>query len=89
MPGFGFGNNAGVWAGLPDGPADVVYILNSDAFPAPDAIAALLDHLLQAHCGRWLGIGGSLGDDALDECGLHSQGCGFVVEHRQDMCLSH
>lgn len=44
--GFGAGNNVGIRAGLPDGPPDFVYILNSDAFPAPDAIRILRDHLL-------------------------------------------
>ena len=45
--GFGAGNNAGIRAGLPDGSKpDFVYLLNSDAFPAPDAIRALRDHLL-------------------------------------------
>lgn len=44
--GFGAGNNVGIRAGLPGGARpDHVYILNSDAFPAPDAISALLDHL--------------------------------------------
>ncbi|MCW1931253.1 glycosyltransferase family 2 protein [Pararhodobacter zhoushanensis] len=44
--GFGAGNNHGIRAGLPDGSApDYVYILNSDAFPAPDAIRVLVDHL--------------------------------------------
>ncbi|NEY90540.1 glycosyltransferase [Tabrizicola oligotrophica] len=44
--GFGAGNNFGIRAGLPDGSRpDYVYILNSDAFPAPEAIAALLAHL--------------------------------------------
>lgn len=44
--GFGAGNNFGIRAGLPDGSLpDYVYILNSDAFPAPDAIRALLTHL--------------------------------------------
>ena len=44
--GFGAGNNAGMRAGTRDGtPPDYVYILNSDAFPAPDAIARLLAHL--------------------------------------------
>jgi N-acetylglucosaminyl-diphospho-decaprenol L-rhamnosyltransferase len=44
--GFGAGNNAGIRAGLPGGERpDYVYILNSDAFPAPGAIRALLDHL--------------------------------------------
>lgn len=44
--GFGAGNNAGIRAGLPGGQRpDYVYILNSDAFPAPDAIRLLLAHL--------------------------------------------
>jgi hypothetical protein len=44
--GFGAGNNLGIRAGLPDGSRpDYVYLLNSDAFPAPDAIRALRDHL--------------------------------------------
>jgi GT2 family glycosyltransferase len=44
--GFGAGMNVGIRAGLPDGRLpDFVYLLNSDAFPAPDAIARLLDHL--------------------------------------------
>ena len=47
--GFGAGNNFGIRAGLPDGSRpDYVYILNSDAFPAKEAIRALLDHL-EAH----------------------------------------
>ena len=41
--GFGAGNNFGIRAGLSDGiEPDFVYILNSDAFPKPDAIRALL-----------------------------------------------
>ena len=44
--GFGAGNNFGIRAGLSDGSApDYVYVLNSDAFPAPDAISALLTYL--------------------------------------------
>ena len=44
--GFGAGNNVGIRAGMPDGSKpDYVYILNSDAFPAPDAIRALRNHL--------------------------------------------
>ncbi len=40
--GFGAGNNVGIRAGLSHGGRpDLVYILNSDAFPAPDAIPAL------------------------------------------------
>ena len=35
--GFGAGNNFGIRAGLADGSRpDLIYILNSDAFPAPD-----------------------------------------------------
>jgi N-acetylglucosaminyl-diphospho-decaprenol L-rhamnosyltransferase len=45
--GFGAGNNVGIRAGFPDGSRpDFVYLLNSDAFPAPDAIRSLRDHLL-------------------------------------------
>lgn len=44
--GFGAGNNFGIRAGLPGGARpDFVYVLNSDAFPAPDAIAALLRYI--------------------------------------------
>jgi hypothetical protein len=44
--GFGAGCNFGIRAGLPGGGRpDYVYLLNSDAFPAPDAIRALLAHL--------------------------------------------
>ncbi len=44
--GFGAGNNFGIRAGLSDGSSpDLVYILNSDAFPAPDAIRLLIDAL--------------------------------------------
>lgn len=46
--GFGAGNNVGIRAGLPGGRPDYVYILNSDAFPAVDAIRVLHDHL-QTH----------------------------------------
>jgi hypothetical protein len=55
--GYGAGNNVGIRAGLPDGSRpDYVYVLNSDAFPAPDAIRRLLDHL-EAHPGT--GFAGS------------------------------
>lgn len=44
--GFGAGNNVGIRAGLSDGTKpDFYYVLNSDAFPTPGAIAALLAHL--------------------------------------------
>lgn len=44
--GFGAGNNFGIRTGLPDGgQPDYIYILNSDAFPEPGAISALLNHL--------------------------------------------
>lgn len=44
--GFGAGNNLGAAAGLPDGTApDLLFLLNSDAFPEPGAIRVLADHL--------------------------------------------
>ena len=44
--GFGAGNNVGIRAGLTDGSKpDLYYVLNSDAFPAPDAIQKLIDTL--------------------------------------------
>lgn len=44
--GFGAGNNFGIRAGLRGGGRpDYVYVLNSDAFPDPGAIRALVDHL--------------------------------------------
>lgn len=44
--GFGAGNNVGIRAGLSDGSKpDFVYVLNSDAFPDPDAIRVLAQHL--------------------------------------------
>ncbi|MYM55485.1 glycosyltransferase [Thalassovita mangrovi] len=47
--GFGAGNNFGIQAGLSDGSKpDYVYVLNSDAFPAADAIRQLLNYL-QTH----------------------------------------
>ncbi|MDT8857333.1 glycosyltransferase family 2 protein [Paracoccaceae bacterium Fryx2] len=55
--GFGAGNNVGILAGLPGGARpDLVYILNSDAFPDAGAIRALRDHLM-AHPGT--GFAGS------------------------------
>jgi len=55
--GFGAGNNVGIRAGLPGGGRpDYVYILNSDAFPDPGAISALLAHM-EAH--PKLGFAGS------------------------------
>ena len=45
--GFGAGNNVGIRAGLPGGERpDFVYLLNSDAFAAPDSIRILLDHMV-------------------------------------------
>lgn len=47
--GFGAGNNVGLRAGLSDGSApDFYYVLNSDAFPDPGAITALMAYL-QTH----------------------------------------
>lgn len=44
--GFGAGNNVAMFDPLPDGKApDYVYLLNSDAFPEPGAIAILRDYL--------------------------------------------
>ncbi|WP_349367872.1 glycosyltransferase family 2 protein [Salinarimonas sp.] len=44
--GFGAGNNFGIRTGLSDGRRpDYVYLLNSDAFPAPDAIRILVEAL--------------------------------------------
>lgn len=44
--GYGAGNNHGIRAGLPGGERpDYVYVLNSDAFPAPDAIRVLVAYL--------------------------------------------
>ncbi|MCV2864056.1 glycosyltransferase family 2 protein [Albidovulum sediminicola] len=44
--GYGAGNNVGIRAGLPEGgKPDYVYVLNPDAFPAPDAIRALVEHM--------------------------------------------
>ncbi len=44
--GFGAGNNVAIRTGLSGNKRpDYVYILNSDAFPKPDAIRLLLDHL--------------------------------------------
>jgi len=44
--GYGAGNNVGIRAGLSDGSRpDLIYILNSDAFPEPDAIKVLYDHM--------------------------------------------
>jgi GT2 family glycosyltransferase len=45
--GYGAGNNVGIRAGLTDGSRpDFIYILNSDAYPQPDAIKVLYDHML-------------------------------------------
>lgn len=45
--GYGAGNNVGIRAGLSDGSRpDFIYILNSDAFPQPDAIKVLYEHML-------------------------------------------
>ena len=64
--GFGAGNNYGAKLGLPDGSRpDFIYILNSDAFPAGDAISKLLEYL-QAHPEAGLAgsyIHGSDGED--------------------------
>lgn len=44
--GYGAGNNHGIRAGLPGGERpEYTYVLNSDAFPAPDAIRVLVAYL--------------------------------------------
>ncbi|WP_431297627.1 glycosyltransferase family 2 protein [Tabrizicola sp. BL-A-41-H6] len=44
--GFGAGNNVGIRLGLPDGSRPTyTYVLNSDAFPEPEAIRILMAHL--------------------------------------------
>lgn len=44
--GYGAGNNVGIRAGMSDGSRpDYIYVLNSDAFPEPDAIKVLYAHL--------------------------------------------
>lgn len=44
--GFGAGNNLAIRSGFSDGGApDYVYVLNSDAYPDPGAIRALIDYL--------------------------------------------
>jgi GT2 family glycosyltransferase len=55
--GFGAGNNFSIRPALAsDDPPEFVYILNSDAFPAPDAVSSLLS-FLQSH--PTAGIAGS------------------------------
>src|SRR5262245_43958094 len=51
--GFGYGNNYAIRrAFASEDPPDYVYILNSDAFPEPDAIEALVRFLrLHPHAG--------------------------------------
>ncbi len=44
--GFGAGNNAGIRAPIPGPVPEAYYILNSDAFPAPEAIRVLHDYLV-------------------------------------------
>lgn len=50
--GFGAGNNFGICHGLAARNYDFIYILNSDAFPDPGSIGALIDHLQRTpSCG--------------------------------------
>lgn len=66
--GFGAGNNFGLRLGLPGGRRpDFVYVQNSDTFPAPDAIAALLRHL-RAHPEN-----GAAGSRVIDDDGVAQQ----------------
>ncbi len=43
--GFGAGNNFGICHGVAQRHFDYIYILNSDAFPDPGSLGALIDHL--------------------------------------------
>lgn len=54
--GFGAGNNFGIRHGMARRVYDYVYILNSDAFPDPGSIRALLNHL---QINRQTGLAGS------------------------------
>lgn len=55
--GFGFGNNVGIRRGLASTePAEYFYLLNSDAFPAEDAVKVLID-FMDAHPA--VGLAGS------------------------------
>lgn len=66
--GFGAGNNFGIRAGLPDGTRpDLVYVLNSDAFPDPGSIRALVDYLSRTPAAAFAGsyIHGPDGDTHL------------------------
>jgi GT2 family glycosyltransferase len=66
--GFGAGNNFGIRAGLGDGTRpDLVYVLNSDAFPDPGAIRALVDYLDRTPAAAFAGsyIHGPEGDTHL------------------------
>lgn len=66
--GFGAGHNVAMATGLSDGRRpDYVYLLNSDAFPAPDALHRLCD-VMQADPG--LGLAGSYihGTDGAPHC---------------------
>lgn len=66
--GFGAGNNVGIRAGMSDGSApDFYYILNSDAFPDPGCIGALIAFLRQTPKA---GFAGShvRGDDGVPHC---------------------
>jgi len=73
--GFGAGNNVGIRAGLSDGTApDFIYLLNSDAFQEPDAIATLRDYLVaNPDCG-FVGsrIAGEDGGDHVTAFRFHS-----------------
>ncbi|RYH01249.1 glycosyltransferase family 2 protein [Salipiger sp. IMCC34102] len=66
--GFGAGHNIALRAGLSDGARpDYLYLLNSDAFPAADAIATLLKEM---EAERGIGIAGSYihGTDGAAHC---------------------
>lgn len=63
--GFGAGNNLGAAAGLPDGSRpDLLFLLNPDAFPDPDAIARLAAHM-DSHPGTTIAGAALRGQDGL------------------------
>lgn len=68
--GYGAGNNLGMRQGLSDGSApDFYYLLNSDAWPDPGAVAALLD-VLQAEPRAGLAGSHVRGEDGADHTTL-------------------
>lgn len=66
--GFGAGNNIGMRLGLSDGTQpEFFYLLNSDAWPDPGAVQALVD-VMQAHPRAGLAGSHIRGTDDVDHC---------------------